>query len=491
LRDGDLIRLGSVEMSFRISSTKRDSAGLPDNGWVPTLPGREGHSGVSAGTTVLQGIVRIDSGVARVAAVSSVVSPSSGPKATEDPRMLARKLQASYQISKATAGTLDLSRVLDQVLAALFEIFETAERSFILLVDSKTGEVSAATVKRRVPADTGEIAISRTAVDQAMKNREVVLCRDAMTDARYAQAQSVINLRIRSMMIAPLVFQDQMLGAIYVDTRSAAGQFAQSDLELLSVAASQGAACVANVRLHEELVTSARLAAVGQTVAGLTHCVKNILQGIQGGSFMLDKSLAEGKLEGAKAGWEMVKRNNGFMEEMVFDLLSYSKERTPEYESADLNALCRDVHGLASDRAQAKGVSVTFNPDPVLGPVEIDPKGIRRCLLNLVMNAVDACAAKGGTVAVEARHAGEDGLVRVFVRDTGCGMSEQTKARLFAVFFSTKGSKGTGLGLPVSKKIVEEHGGRIEVESQQDKGTTFTICLPPKRRQEIPERSAT
>lgn len=474
LREGDVMRFGSVEMIFS-----------PRLGEDPDSESRRCEEGstIHLGVENVRRLLQDDSGFAQVATASSVFVAEPETGADDDPRTMAQRLRVSYEISKATAETLDLPRVLDRVLAALFEIFETAERSFVLLVDSQTNEVSVAAVKRRVSENMGKIPISRSALDHAMRNREAVLCRDAMTDARYAQAQSVVDLGIRSMMIAPLVFREQVLGAIQVDTRRAAGQFSQSDLELLAVAAGQAAACVVNARLHAELLASARLAAVGQTVASLTHCVKNILQGVQGGSFIIDKALNAGQLQGVQVGWEMVKRNNALMEELVFDLLSYSKERLPEYEPSDLNALCREVCQITLSAAQTKGVLVSFNPDQDLGLVELDPKGIRRCVLNLITNALDACSGNGGTVTVETRRLIDDGFVRCFVRDTGCEMSEQTKAKLFAVFFSTKGSKGTGLGLPVSRKIVEEHGGRLEVESEQGKGTTFTICLPATRGQ--------
>jgi signal transduction histidine kinase len=128
-------------------------------------------------------------------------------------------------------------------------------------------------------------------------------------------------------------------------------------------------------------------------------------------------------------------------------------------------------------------VEVSFAADKALQNICVDPKGIRRCILNLVTNAVDACLEGGGDVEVRTFAAEEDGMVRIVVRDTGCGMSEETLAKLFTIFFSTKGSKGTGLGLPVTKKIVEEHGGRIKAESRQGAGTTFTVSLPATRLQ--------
>ena len=483
LRDGDVITIGHVRLTF--------------GGSIPAVPttmffGKGGGAPAAGRDTaitlkpedILSGVFRDDGKVGQAKTSSVKASLDSVEQTKADASVLARRLEASYKISKAAAAVLDLPELMDRVLAALFDIFGAAERAYILLSDPGTGEVHSAAVRRRVPNDAEEITMSRTALQQAMAEREAILCTDALSDARYSDARSVVSLGIRSMMIAPLVFHDQVLGAIYVDTRHGSGRFGQPDLELLTVAAGQVAGCVAIARLHEQVVTSERLAAVGQTVAGLTHCIKNILQGIKGGVYIVDSGLDKGNMDGVLSGWEMVKRNNTFMEDLVFDLLSFSKERVPNYSPTDLNELCGEVCQLAAARADLKGVRVIVDADPDLATVELDSTGIRRCLLNLVMNAVDACEESKGTVTV-ATEPLRDGVVRVCVSDTGCGMSEEVKAKLFTVFFSTKSAKGTGLGLPVVKKIIEEHGGRIEVTSQEGEGTTFTVCLPP-----APERKA-
>lgn len=233
-----------------------------------------------------------------------------------------------------------------------------------------------------------------------------------------------------------------------------------------------------------KLLETERLAAVGRTVAGLTHCIKNVLQGIMGGAFILDKGLRKGELDRIRSGWSIISRNQKFMETLVQDLLMYAKKREPEYAPTDLNALCDDIAQLASTRGESHGVTVEFQPDEALESVELDPDGVRRCLLNLAMNAVDACVQTKGTVTIATQCPRGDGVVRITVADTGCGMSEEVLARLFTEFFSTKGSKGTGLGLPLVRKIINEHRGRIEVRSLPGEGTTFSIELPTARPQD-------
>lgn len=466
LANQDVIRLGHIELVFNDPPARGPATST-------TMVGPRA-------STRFEDLFRDDPAIAPVSTISAV-TVSSELETHDDPETLLRRLRACYEIAGATADTLDLTEILNRVLSALFSIFSTAERAFIFLVDPETKVPSAAAEKRRVGDSTDEMVISRTALARAMEQREAVLCLDAMTDQRLAQAQSIVTLGIKSLMIAPLVFHEDVLGAIYVDARSAAEQFTEADLRLLSAAAAQVAACVANAMLHTRMLESERLAAVGQTVAGLTHCIKNILQGVKGGSFIVEKAFKSGDTEKVQKGWDMVRRNNAFMEDLVFDLLSYSKEREPAYEDMDLNALCGEICELLLPRAQGKGVTLLLEPAEGLGEIEADPKGLKRSVLNLVTNAVDACADCQGTVRVSTRAEDADGFVAVVISDTGCGMPEEVKAKLFTVFFSTKGSKGTGLGLPVTKKIIEEHGGGIYVDSEVGRGTTFTILIPPSR----------
>jgi signal transduction histidine kinase len=234
--------------------------------------------------------------------------------------------------------------------------------------------------------------------------------------------------------------------------------------------------------LEKELLRSERLAAVGQTVAFMAHEIKNILHGFKGGSHILKSGLARNDSAKLKTGWEMMQRNIDRISELALDLLSYSKEREPEYESCFPNEIAGDVCELFADLAVEHEIELKKEFEAIIGEVVMDPRTIHRALTNLVSNAIDACIAdeesnKQHWVSVST--ALENGnVVRFGVKDNGSGMDENVKANLFKSFFSTKGAKGTGLGLLVTKKLIEEHRGTIDVASQFGKGTTFSIRLP-------------
>ena len=189
-------------------------------------------------------------------------------------------------------------------------------------------------------------------------------------------------------------------------------------------------------------------------------------------------------------GWNMVENNIGRISVLVKDLLSYSRERAPQYEETDPNLLAEEVCALFDIKAQEKSIVIQRDFDPDAGTmykVFLDQRGIHACLSNLLANAMDACEMDTKDiehrVIVKTRQDGEGNLI-FEVSDNGAGMSEETKRKIFASFYSTKGSRGTGLGLMVTSKIVMEHGGEISFDSEEGRGSTFTIVLPPR---DVPE----
>jgi two-component system, NtrC family, sensor kinase len=235
-------------------------------------------------------------------------------------------------------------------------------------------------------------------------------------------------------------------------------------------------------RLERELLKVERLAAVGQTVAGLAHGLKNILHGLKGGSYLVDLGIKKDDTAKLKSGWDMIKRNIARTSELVLDLLTYSKEREPEFEDCFPNDIAAEVADLLSEKAREGRVEINTSFDPSISQVSMDPRIIHTALLNLVTNAIDAClfdedTQKKWQVAIVTTLEGGN-TIRFDVSDNGAGMSKEVRDRLFTSFFSTKGHRGTGLGLMVTRKFVEEHGGRIDVTSTLGKGTTFTIHMP-------------
>ena len=239
----------------------------------------------------------------------------------------------------------------------------------------------------------------------------------------------------------------------------------------------------------KELIETERLAAVGQTVAGLAHAIKNITSGMTGGMYVLEKGIELDNRSYLGQGWEMIKGNVNKIKAMAMDLLNYAKDREPEYELCDPGLPLEEVTTLMRPKAEEKGIELRVDLAENLPKVWMDTEGIHRVLLNLVTNAIDACADISCTdkkCEVTLRMSRpEDWGVEYQIIDNGCGMDQDTRSKVFHRFFSTKGSGGTGLGLMIARKIMDEHNGVIEFQSEKDKGTTFLVRLPERKHHAI------
>jgi signal transduction histidine kinase len=290
-------------------------------------------------------------------------------------------------------------------------------------------------------------------------------------------------------MCVPVPGHSATLGVLYVDITTpedhvlmepdAADRFTEEQLRLLAAVGRQAALAVENVRYQSALLKAERLGAMGQTIAMLSHHIKNILQGVRGGSYLIDMGLGDHNEDLVRRGWAIVEKNQNKIYHLVMDMLTYSKERQPDFQSADLNQTVGDVCELMQARAEECKVRFECKLDESLPPVLYDPEGIHRAVLNIVINAIDA--VEGGESAAVRVQTGYDtahDTVFVTVTDNGPGVPPDQVARIFNVFESTKGARGTGLGLAVSQKILREHGGEITVQSKPGQGCQFVLAWP-------------
>lgn len=241
-------------------------------------------------------------------------------------------------------------------------------------------------------------------------------------------------------------------------------------------------------RLEREKVDAERLAAVGQTVAGLAHGIKNILTGLEGGMYVTSTGLQRGDSGRTKQGWEMLERNIGRISMLVKNLLAFSRGEGPKLALIDPTTVVREVYELFRESAEQHGVHLRLGVPERFEPVVMDREGLHTCLANLVSNALDACLVSGASPCDISLRLEERANAVVFeVADSGCGMDYDVKQKVFTSFFSTKGAGGTGLGLLLTRKIVQQHGGTITFESTPGQGTVFRLSFPRDRLPRLPD----
>lgn len=238
--------------------------------------------------------------------------------------------------------------------------------------------------------------------------------------------------------------------------------------------------------LESQLMKHASDAAVGQTVAGLVPYIRNLLHGLNNASYIVDQGLEAEDLELLKQGWQMVNSSVRRVASVAEDLLYYADFKIDDdLRPFDLNHLLHDVKSLSAVKSQEIGAALLVREDRSCQTVVADQKGLRKALLNLVNNALDALASRpqqepSGRVVLSCERSAS-GQVVISVDDNGPGIPEEVGRYLFSGLFSTKGAKGTGMGLLLVQKIVEDHGGYVSYSCPLEGGTRFTLVVPEPR----------
>ncbi len=430
-------------------------------------------------------------------------------------------LQIMYRTALAVSHTMDIDQLLARIMEMIFEWVD-ADRGCIMLKDIETDKLVPKVRRHRRGVRTEEkISISKTILDYVVEHTEGVLTSDARDDKRWDPAKSIVNMGVREAICVPMQGRYNVVGVIYIDTSTTpqrmlmndgkSNQFTEEHLRLMIAIAHQAALAVEDTSYYKAMVQAERLAAVGQTIASLSHHIKNILQGVRGGSYLIELGLgdhdkstnqnitdedatddddnvlkdetneeqAKKSVDMIRKGWKIVERNQDRISALVMDMLTFSKERVPEPKPSDWNAVAAEVVELQQPHSKELGVKLVWQAAEEMPSLLFDTEAIHRAMLNIVTNAIDACEeVEQGQVTVRAEYLTDEKMARLIVEDNGPGIAPEDLGAIFNVFVSRKGGRGTGLGLPVSRKILEEHGGQILLDSQPGKGSRFTLELP-------------
>ncbi len=399
-----------------------------------------------------------------------------------------------YRTSVAVSRTLDIDQLLGQILDLIFQ-WVACDNGCIMLADPENGQLRPAARRSRRPTSGHRLSISKTILDFVVKNDEGVLTSDANEDRRWDSSASIQSGGIREAICVPMRGRYGMVGVIYIDTIVTHGQrarapelriFNEEHLKMLVTIGHQAALAIEDTTYYQSMLQAERLAAVGQTIATLSHHVKNILQGLRGGGYMVSEGIKRENLDAIRAGWKVCERTHERIEAMVLDMLSISKDRKPERRPTDLRDVITDAVDLCKIRAEDSHVSLAWHRPESFPSMMLDSEAMHRAVLNLIGNAIDACADKpDGVVTITLDQNAEGAQLRVI--DNGIGIPEADLHKIFSLFESSKGNRGTGLGLPVSLKIAKEHGGNLSVQSTVGEGTTFSLELPWRNNAQVIE----
>jgi two-component system NtrC family sensor kinase len=463
LRTGDTITVGQTTLAFGRSSI------VDEFDMIELL--RPGEMATS-----------VDATLKRPADAPTAANGQSGPAEQH----ALEYLRVVYQITELAAKSVTRGALLHGLLELIFEEFKP-ERGVVMLIDEK-GKLAPGAVKNRAlikGREDDRIQVSRTILLHAVRTGEAVLSTNAMMDPRFAAGDSVQNLRIRSAICVPIEHRATVFGAIYIDTSATDQTFTDEQLRLLHAVGQQAGIALANLQLHQGKLQTERLAAMGQTVASLSHSIKNILQGLSGGADLVEMGLDREDLAISRQGWGILRRNLDRIAGLTTNMLAFSRQRQVEIEFTFLRPLIEECAQLIESVCEQQGVALIVDAEDEVPPVPIDASLIHQAVMNLLTNALEAVPQGSGSITVrlhyeepDSRGPGSPGEAHVMVIDNGPGIPKDRHKSIFEPFQTSKGVRGTGLGLAVTKRVVEDHRGRITISSEPGKGSTFTIVLP-------------
>ena len=378
----------------------------------------------------------------------------------------AERLKTLMEIARAINGSIDRDEVVERVLDGAVR-FSGAERGFLFL--SEEGRLVPWTRGRR---GAPSVDVSHSVAEEVARTGRTVHRDHLAGPTGRSVSDSIVRLRLQVILCLPLLAGPDVLGVVYLDSRRPLPHEAL-DLELLEALTGLAAVAIENSRLVEERVRTERTLAIGQMARAMVHDLRSPLTSIRALADLLHGRCVEN--DPARRHLATIMAEVDRLSDITGDLLRFARQAPPlERADARLVDILEETLRPLRPRLETARVTVELQTDGT-SRAHVDAPRLVRALHNLIANSLEAMP-DGGTLRLACGSRGDEVLLRV--SDTGIGMPEEVRLRIFEPFFTHGKAHGTGLGLAIVRAIVEEHGGRITVQSAPGRGTSFEISLP-------------
>ena len=390
-------------------------------------------------------------------------------------------LESLLEISHFVGSVMLLDDILDRIVQITGKLMNVPVCSIYMLNSDQRLILRSNIGFEEELKGTASFALGEGIPGHVARTGEVIALADASTDKRYAPLPSTLELKCRAYMCVPLSIRTEIIGVMTARKREVY-QFSPEEILFFETVCKQVAIVIEKARLHDEKIQAERLAAVAVSLSGVAHYIKNVLMTMKGGEYLIDHGIQKQDINRVSEGWDVLKRANRKIRGLVESILNYCSKSEPIRRPVNLNSMIFDMLGSLEGLARERQVEVTPDLAEDLDEVWIDPESMYDALLNLVGNGIEAIEpGRAGSVHVRTRQFKDRNQICIEVRDNGTGIPESDRDKIFNLFFSTKGKKGTGIGLAAARKIIESHGGSIEFETWDGQGTSFKVFLPTTR----------
>ena len=393
-----------------------------------------------------------------------------------------RRVDALSRVSSFMSEVTDLRRLLTLIMQETERVMDS-EASACMLYDETTDELyfEVATGEKADEVKSIRLKRGQGFGGICLAEGKTLVVNNAQEDTRHdSRADSKSQFVTRNLVATPMRHHGETIGVLEVLNKTGGRDYDEGDEKILGILADQAAIAIVNARLVERNIQRERLAAIGIAVSGVAHHLKNLITTMRPSLALIREGAAAQNLQTVATMVPILDRGTQRMEQSVREMLAYSKDRKPELESGNLNDLVREIVEECRTRATQRAIDLRMELDSAIGESGLDKIRFHDAILNIVGNAIEAHpdGATGPYVLVRTRLGQHGTTYAIEIEDNGPGIDAETLTKIFQPFFSTKGSKGTGLGLAVAQKVAEENGGTLTARSVVGQGTVFAFRLP-------------
>jgi signal transduction histidine kinase len=392
------------------------------------------------------------------------------------------QMEHLIDINNRLHSRFDLFKTIDEITSEARKI-TGAQRSIVFLVRGDPPALHGAFSLR---GNTMEVSIDiddKSAVGSAAAHNRVVNVENT-EDSSKEQKRPLFNTSFdqqcncetHSLIAVPVQDFEQRIIGVITAANAKKGYFSADDEWFMRTYANQVALAIDKQKFLQQSFSALRLASIGETIAGLSHCIKNIAHALRGSSYIIKRAIESENVRDIAAAWEILDRHIENLANLSLDVLTNKPADHEDMHENKLNGMVRHTIELFQEEANARAITLKMNLGNRVDPCAFDARGLYRCLINLITNAFDSCPLSEGVVTISTERTGRHELL-LSVSDNGRGMDEKTRAEMFELFETSSPGSGSGLGLPTVADIVRKHNGRIEIESSPGKGTNFKLLI--------------
>jgi len=384
-----------------------------------------------------------------------------------------------YSLALTDLTSTNLKSGLQRIAKRTVSYFD-ADRTCIMLKDKTTGQLTTIAKANRRNTKDLPMTVSDAVVQGSMETGQAILVQNLIDSREFAAQPGAPAAEIKSIICAPLKTCREVFGVIYLDTVRNNRNWDRQHSDLLNFAARYLGAAIVATSFQQEKQRNERLITAGQVTVNISHSVKNILQLISGATEMLDFGLRTNQIHRVKRSWKILKPNMERVKKFTLDMLDFTGQKDLQLEPCQFNTIIQAAVESIQTQLKERKIKLHLRIDRRIPETKLDYDKIHQMAVNIILNAIDIVDPDTGIVAVNTKYLASKGRIELIVTDNGPALTDDQKEEIFVPFQSVRNNTGSGLGLAIAKRIIQQHNGRIEVQSEREKGTTIKVILPDK-----------